>query len=95
MTDGGDGGGGADGSVGGGGGGDALATANAALCVGGGRRTEVTVGGDVGADGSVGGVGVGDALGDGADQVFVVTVVGTLWPLPMLLSVPVATDRRR
>ena len=42
MIGGGDGGGGADRSVGGDGGGDALATANAAVCVGGGRRTELT-----------------------------------------------------
>ena len=38
----------ADGSVGGDGGGDAMATVNTAVCVGGGRRTELTDGADGG-----------------------------------------------
>ena len=41
LTDRGDGGGTADGSVGGDGGGDTLATADAAVCVGGSRQTEL------------------------------------------------------
>ena len=64
--------------VGGDGGGDAVATANAAVCVGGGVQTKVTDGGEGGggADPSFGGDGVGDAV----------------WPLPMVLSVSVAAD---
>ena len=49
LTDGAAGGDGAGRSVGGDGGGDAFTTANAAVCVGGGRRRQVTDGADGGA----------------------------------------------